>query len=236
MASFANERMRLFAALFALLTACLAAFPAEAPAKQKSSAPCKVIVLGYVGGLDTPDNPLSGIVRIRNRLRSLNDAGLCVDTFSAYTWLDGYHWLNKKLREAGATVPVGNGGEAPKIIIYGHSLGGWATLAAARQLAARNIAVELTVQIDSVGFTDATVPANVKEAANYYRWAIAPPYGRNKIHAQDAGATEILGNFELKRANHYGVAGTPAISDLIVAKARALYAASKIDASYHAPE
>ncbi len=81
------------------------------------------------------------------------------------------------------------------------------------------------MQIDSVGFTDATVPANVKEAANYYRWAIVPPYGRGKIHAQDADATRILGNFELKRANHYGIAGAAAISDLIVAKAQALYTA-----------
>jgi hypothetical protein len=213
--------MRAFAGLFALL----AAFPAEALAKQKSSSPCKVIVLGYVGGLDTPGNPLSGIVRIRNRLRSLNDTGLCVETFSAYTWLDGYHWLTKRLRDAGVTRPAVTGGDAPKIIIYGHSLGGWATLAAARRLAARKIPVELTVQIDSVGFTDTTVPANVKEAANYYRWAIVPPYGRNKIQAQDPDATQILGNFELRRANHYGVAATPAISDLIVAKAQALYTA-----------
>jgi pimeloyl-ACP methyl ester carboxylesterase len=221
MASFGSERMRASAVLFALLTAGLALFPAEALARQKPSSPCKVIVLGYVGGLDAPGNPLSGIVRIRNRLRSLNDEGLCVETFSAYTWPDGYHWLMKKLAEA---APAADGARA-KIIIYGHSLGGWATVATARRLAARNIPVELTVQIDSVGFTDATVPANVKEAANYYRWAIVPPYGRTKIRAQNADATQILGNFELKRANHYGVAGTPAISDLIVAKVQALYAA-----------
>jgi pimeloyl-ACP methyl ester carboxylesterase len=225
MASFASKRMRASVFLFALLTAGLAAFPAEALARQKSSSPCKVIVLGYVGGLDTPGNPLSGIVRIRNRLRSLNDAGLCVETFSAYTWLDGYHWLTKKLNDARAPGPAAPGGEVPKVIIYGHSLGGWATLAVARRLAARNIPVELTVQIDSVGFTDATVPANVKEAANYYRWAIVPPYGRGKIRAQDGDATRILGNFELKRANHYGIAGAAAISDLIVAKVRALFAA-----------
>jgi hypothetical protein len=229
MASFASKRMRVVAALFALPAAGLAVFPARTFAKQKSSSPCRVIVLGYVGGLDTPGNPLSGIVRIRNRLRGLNDAGLCVETFSAYTWLDGYHWLTKKLNNARAPGPAAPGGEVPKVIIYGHSLGGWATLAAARRLAARNIPVELTVQIDSVGFTDATVPANVKEAANYYRWAIVPPYGRTKIRAQNADATQILGNFELKRANHYGVAGTPAISDLIVAKAQALYASPNME-------
>lgn len=217
--------MRAFAGLFALLAAGLAAFPAECLAKAKSSSPCKVIVLGYVGGLDAPGDPLSGIVRIRNRLRSLNDKGLCVETFSAYTWLDGYHWLLKKLNDTRVPGPAAPDGEVPKVIIYGHSLGGWATLAVARKLAARNTPVELTVQIDSVGFTDTTVPANVKEAANYYRWAIVPPYGRNKIQAQDPDATQILGNFELKRANHLGVALMPAISDLIVAKAQALYAA-----------
>jgi pimeloyl-ACP methyl ester carboxylesterase len=224
MVSFGSERMRASAVLFALLTAGLTLFPVAAHAKQKSSLPCKVIVLGYVGGLDTPGNPLSGIVRIRNRLRSLNDEGLCTETFSAYTWLDGYHWLMKKLADAQKAAPSTNG-PAAKVIIYGHSLGGWATVATARRLAARNFPVELTVQIDSVGFTDATVPANVKEAANFYRWAIVPPYGRSRVRAQDADATRILGNFELKRANHYGVAGAAVISDLIVAKVQALYAA-----------
>ena len=236
MVCFANKRRRVFAAIVALLAACLAAFPAEGLAKEKSSSPCKVIVLGYVGGLDTPGNPLSGVVRIRNRLRRLEDQDLCVETFSAYTWPEGYRWLMKRLRDARDTQSVEGGSELPKVILYGHSLGGWATLAVARRLAAQKIPVELTVQIDSVGFTEATVPANVKEAANFYRWAIVPPYGRNKIHAQDSGATRILGNFELKRANHYGIADTPAISDLIVAKVQALYAASAADTSYATPE
>jgi pimeloyl-ACP methyl ester carboxylesterase len=192
---FANKRMRASLARLTVLISFLTIFPSRARAKQRSSSACKVVVLGYVGGLDTPGNPLSGIVRIRNRLQSLHDKDLCVDTFSAYTWLDGYYWLMKELNRARAGRPAATGAEVPKVIIYGHSLGGWATLAVARKLAVQNIPVELTVQIDSVGFTDEMVPANVKEAANYYRWAILPPYGRNTIRAKNPDTTKILGNF-----------------------------------------
>jgi pimeloyl-ACP methyl ester carboxylesterase len=180
-------------------------------------------VVGYVGGLDTPNNPYSGIIQIRNRLRGLKYEGLCVDTFSAYTWLDGYSWLMKQLAASGEIASAAKEGAGPKIIIYGHSLGGWATLATSRKLAIKNIPVELTVQVDSVGLTDAVVPANVKQAANYFRHAYVPPYGRTKISAQDPGATQILGNFRIERANHVSVAMAPAISDLIVAKVKALY-------------
>jgi len=221
--------MRATLAQLAVLICFLAIFSSRACAEPKSSSACKVIALGFVGGLDTPQNPLSGIVRIRNRLRSLKDADLCVNTFSAYIWLDGYSWLMKKINDARAANPPAVSPEFPKVIIYGHSLGGWATLAVARRLAAQNIPVELTVQIDSVGFTDGIVPANVKEAANYYRWAILPPYGRKKIQAKNPEATQILGNFEFKGANHLGVALLPAISDLIVAKAQALYSSSDLN-------
>jgi len=182
-------------------------------------------VVGYVGGLDTPNNPYSGIIQIRNRLRSLQYKGLCVDTFSAYTWLDGYSWLMRQLTASGEIATAAKQWGGPEIIIYGHSLGGWATLATSRKLAAMNIPVELTVQVDSVGLTDAVVPANVKQAANYFRHAYLPPYGRGKIYAQNPGTTQILGNFRIERANHVSVAQSPAISDLIVAKVKALYAA-----------
>jgi pimeloyl-ACP methyl ester carboxylesterase len=185
-----------------------------------------VIVVGYVGGLDFPSNPYSGIVQIRERLKKMEPAGLCVETFSAYTWWHGYDWLMKRLQDSGAAEPLAGARETPKIIIYGHSLGGWATLSLSRRLAARKIPVELTVQIDSVGLTDGTVPSNVKEAANYYRQAVLPPYGRHEISAKDSGATEILGNFYVAHANHLSVTQVAAISDLVVSTAVRLSAAA----------
>jgi hypothetical protein len=185
-----------------------------------------VIVVGYVGGLDFPANPYSGIVQIGERLKNMKRDGLCVETFSAYTWSRGYDWLVKRLQESSEAPPDSDAAKMPKIIIYGHSLGGWATVSLSRRLAVKNIPVELTVQVDSVGLTDGIVPSNVKEAANYYRQAVLPPYGRHKISAKDSGATEILGNFYVAHANHLSVTQTPAISDLVVSTAVRLSAAA----------
>ena len=175
-----------------------------------------MIVVGYVGGLDVPWNPYSGIVQIRKRLEHLNRSGVCVQNFSAYTWCHGYHWLMKKWNASVGTRTAEGAAERPEIIIYGHSLGGWATLGLSRRLAARDIPVELTVQVDSVGLTDASVPPNVKRAANFYRRAILPPYGRHKIRAQDPNATEVVGNFRVAHANHLSIPEAPQISNLIV--------------------
>lgn len=218
--------MRFITGALAVLLLWIAFSPAVVRADQKPHSPCSVIVVGYVGGLDFPDNPYSGIVQIRERLKKSKSAGVCVETFSAYTWWNGYSWLMKRLKANEESAPVADGPESPKIIIYGHSLGGWATLSLSRRLAARHIPVELTVQIDSVGFTDATVPANVKEAANYYRRAVLPPYGRHKIGAKDSGATEILGNYYVAHANHLSVTQARAISDLIVSTAARLSSAA----------
>ena len=196
------------------------------PPVRAGQKPCKVIVVGYVGGLDFPDNPYSGIVQIRQRLKKMERAGLCVETFSAYTWWHGYDWLMKRLKDSEEAAPGAGARETPKIIIYGHSLGGWATLSLSRRLAAQHISVDLTVQVDSVGLTDATVPSNVKEAVNYYRRAVLPPYGRHKIAAKDPAATEILGNYYIAHANHLSVTQAQAISDLIVSTATRLSSAA----------
>jgi pimeloyl-ACP methyl ester carboxylesterase len=217
--SFVNKSPRIFFGALALFLSWFAFSPSAVHATQKSHAPCTVIVVGYVGGLDFPSNPYSGIVQIRERLKKMAPDGLCVETFSAYTWWHGYDWLMKRLKESSAETPSAGAGEVPKIIVYGHSLGGWATISLSRRLAAKNIPVELTVQVDSVGLVDGIVPSNVKEAANYYRQAVLPPYGRHKISAKDSGATELLGNFHVAHANHLSVTQAPAISDLIVSTA-----------------
>lgn len=182
-------------------------------------------MVGYVGGLDTPGNPGSGIVQIRDRLHGLNHADLCVRIFSAYTWWHGYRWVLSKfvVGEEGKVSPA-ELSHGPKVVIYGHSFGGWASLSLARRLQENDIPVELTVQIDSVGLTDKTVPPNVKESANYYRRAILPPYGKTKIHAGDPDKTQILPSIRV-HANHIAVARASGISDLVIEKVQELYEA-----------
>ncbi len=211
-------------AAFITLLLLAAISPVEARSTVLKPTACRTIVIGYVGGLDAPMNPFSGIVMIRNRLRRLNYPGLCARTFSAYTWWHGYDWIRSQVDADGdGQLSVEELARAPKIVVYGHSFGGWATLSLSRRLEAAKIPVELTVQIDSVGFADTSVPPNVVAAMNYYRRGVIPPYSASRIHAEDPAETDILGNVRV-HANHVTVVRSRQISDLIVEKVRALYA------------
>ena len=65
----------------------------------------------------------------------------------------------------------------------------------ARQLAAIDVPILLTVQVDSVGATDHIIPANVAMAANIYQTDGLFVRGERTIRAQDPSKTAILGNF-----------------------------------------
>ena len=83
-----------------------------------------------------------------------------------------------------------------KLILYGHSFGGAAVVDLARRLQKQSVPILLTVQIDSVGFGDGRIPANVERAANLYQrdgWFIR---GERRIVAEDPARTEILGNWK----------------------------------------
>jgi hypothetical protein len=81
------------------------------------------------------------------------------------------------------------------VILYGQSLGGAAAIASARDLERLGIPVLLTVQVDSVGFGDGVIPANVRTAVNFYQHDLLTIQGRGQIRAADPARTQILGNF-----------------------------------------
>jgi len=209
------------------LCACsLHAAPGAKSPISATPAPCQVVVVGYTGGLETATTSASGIVWIRDRLRTLDVPNLCVHTFSAYNWPHGYRWVRRQFgaqNDAQLTPDVIRNG--PKVVIYGHSFGGWATVSLARRLQQAGIPIELTVQVDSVGLTDKTLPTNVRESANFYERNTEILHARGTIHAQDPLRTRILENVHLLHGNHYTVSRNPQISDLIVGKVLALYQA-----------
>ncbi|MGB6430880.1 MAG: hypothetical protein WBF06_09845 [Candidatus Acidiferrales bacterium] len=185
---------------------------------------CRIIVVGYTGGTETPNYSMSGIVQIRDRLQGLNDAGLCAHTFSAYEWWHAYGWVRSQFGATGrGRMTPQEVAQGPKVVLYGHSLGGWATLWLARRLEGQGVSVELTVQMDSVGFTDKTVPANVKEAANYFEKDTFVLRGRDTICVGDSNKTQLLGNFQVPGVVHYNISRAPEISDLIVDKVQEIY-------------
>jgi len=222
-----SAAVRFVAAIASTILFCASlghAAPPRGKSPLRSAAPCQVVVVGYTGGLETATTSASGIVWIRDRLRSLNLPDLCVHTFSAYNWTHGYRWVRSEFgaeNDAGLTQDVIRHG--PKVVIYGHSFGGWATVSLARRLGRAGIPIEMTVQMDSIGITDRTLPLNVRESANFYERNTPILYARGTIRAQDPSRTRILDNFQLSHGNHYTVSRDPQISDLIVGKVLELY-------------
>jgi len=83
-----------------------------------------------------------------------------------------------------------------RIVLFGQSWGGGATLDVARELGRLGIPVLLTVQVDSVGVRDRIVPPNVHAAVNFYQHDPLTIIGRSEIYAANSSETAILGNFE----------------------------------------
>ena len=210
----------------------LSAVALEAQPQRKGPAPersgsCKILVAGIVGGLDTPNNRFSGVVKIRKQLQALNNPEICAKTFSAYHWTSAYHWIAEyfpsRREERWSNEEIQS---VPKIILYGHSLGGWACLSLARLLDTKGIPVELTVQIDSVGFTDSVVPPNVKAAANFYHRATLPFLTRRNIRAENENSTQVLGNSRIPHVGHITITRRPEIAAVILDTVRTLSAAA----------
>jgi pimeloyl-ACP methyl ester carboxylesterase len=87
---------------------------------------------------------------------------------------------------------------AARIVLFGHSWGASEAVNLARELDRRGIPVLLTIQVDSVrkhGEHDGSIPANVREAINFYQ-AGGLLHGRRSIHAIDPTRTTILGSYE----------------------------------------
>ncbi len=190
---------------------------AWAQGKPAPQEPCKIVVLGFIGGTEFPNHKSSGIVQIDKRIRDLGDAQVCSKTYVPYSWMRGDQWIMKHFPRHKGRLSQKEIENGPKVIIFGHSLGGWATLAVARKLGRRGIPVELTVQVASVGFTDFTVPQNVKTATNFYTNDIVGDLiGTKRIRVRNTDTTRFLGNNNLPGTNHLSSTRNARISELIM--------------------
>jgi len=173
---------------------------AQSVAQTPAPAVPQVIVIGFVGGFISHDNPHHSEVQLAARLRQVCPSGVKVETFESYhkgkarkrvlSLLDTNHDGTLTLDEK----------QKARIIIYGHSWGGSAALAVARRLEKDGIPVLLTVQVDSISMfrkNDAVIPANVARAANFYQ-PHGLLHGQSEIRAADPARTRILGNFRFE--------------------------------------
>ncbi len=87
---------------------------------------------------------------------------------------------------------------AARIVLFGHSWGASEAVNLAQELDRLGIPVLLTIQVDSVrkhGEDDGSIPANVREAINFYQTE-GMLHGRRSIEAIDPTRTKILGSYE----------------------------------------
>ena len=113
--------------------------------------------------------------------------------------------------------------DEPKVVLYGYSLGAPSALHLARQLEKDGIPIELTITVDSKGFTRGTVPRNVKVAANFYESGfLFPIAGKRNVRPEDPQATDFLGNIRVEHVGHLRIAGSAPVQELLISTARAL--------------
>jgi hypothetical protein len=187
-----------------------------APEISSGSPPCKIVYLGFVGALEPPDNKYSGVVQIRDVLRGRGFGDVCASSYSPYVWTMGRDWLLKYFpTHEGALTPA----ElllCPKVILVGHSMGGWAMMSVARELRSRNIPVELTIQVDSVGITDQTVPRNVKNGALFHAHDVLMFMTTRHLKMEDPTMTKLVANVTVAGAGHESITRDPRIRELVL--------------------
>jgi len=117
------------------------------------------------------------------------------------------------------------------VILVGHSMGGWAMISVARDLRDRNIPVELTIQVDSVGITDYTVPRNVKAGAIFHARDVLVFMTTKNLRLEDASHTKILANVTVEHAGHESITRDPRIRELVMKTIESLRAAQALKAT-----
>ena len=159
-----------------------------------------VIVMGFVGFLDRPDDIRLSVVQLGERLRETYPTGVYVEVFQNREKSEARRVIHQLLDVDQDGALSSHEKRHADIILYGHSWGGGSVVSLARALRKDDIPVSLTVQVDSIHKllrNDGNIPPNVAEAANFYQ-----PHGffhgRHQIHAVDPEQTRILGNYRFE--------------------------------------
>ncbi len=153
------------------------------------------LIIGFQGGREDWDND-TAVRRLALKLRGMKLAGLHVETIENTRRSTALRLVQQAFDRNRNGKLEAEEKQAASLIVYGHSFGGAAVVKFAKQLDELGVPIRLTVQIDSVGWGDAEIPANVRRAANLYQrdgWIIQ---GEAPIRAKEPDRTQILGNWE----------------------------------------
>jgi hypothetical protein len=154
------------------------------------------LVIGFLGGRQRWDDDSRGVRQLAVKLEKMNLPKVEVETFQNRRGELAVEFIHKALdRNEDDNLDPQERASA-RIILYGQSLGGSAVVKLSRDLEKLDIPVLLTVQVDSVGFSDHLIPSNVLKAANLFQsndWIFR---GEDEILALDPEATNIVANIE----------------------------------------
>jgi len=186
----------------------------EAPTTDGHS--CKILYAGFVGAMESPNRKGSGVVQIRDALRGSAYPDVCSESFIPLSWESCRNWILRQFPAHSGPFTQAEIDEAPRIILLGHSTGGWAVLKVARDLRDKGIPVELTVQLDSVGITDHTVPRNVKRSAIFHAKDFLMLLTTKNIRMEDPQRTKVVANIVVKNASHLSITCDPRVKNLVL--------------------
>jgi hypothetical protein len=197
------EQWRLF--LFAILVFAVLCgiFSAPAGAQRyrdftipRPLPPNSYLMIGFMGSVERWNSDVRPVRKLALDLRAKELPNVYVETLENKHLGLALHLIRDALdRNRNGKLDQEERASA-RIILYGHSLGGAAVVTLARSLKSLGVPVLLTVQVDSVGFADRTIPENVARAANFYQLTSPLLHGRAKIRAENPQETSILGNFK----------------------------------------
>jgi len=177
---------------------------------------CKIVYAGFVGAMETSNHKGSGVVQIRDTLRGPGYSDVCAASFIPISWTAGRDWILTHFPAHAGPLTAEEISAAPRVILVGHSTGGWAMFSVARELRDKAIPVELTVQVDSVGITDSTVPRNVKTCAIFHAWDLLMFMTTKKIYMEDPLHTKLIANIVVKNASHLSITRDPRVRELVL--------------------
>jgi hypothetical protein len=155
------------------------------------------VVIGFLGGFVRHDEPHHPEVQLIQDLRQEYPKQVYIGLFENRKVGVAYNTILKLLGTNEGEARSDDKKRQARIVLFGHSWGASAVVSLSRKLERAGIPVALTIQIDSVAKpfqNDWLIPANVREAVNFYQ-THGLIQGRRKIVPADPAHTTILGNF-----------------------------------------
>lgn len=159
------------------------------------AAPAQTLVIGIAGGWEPADAPWTITRRIATHLEQQQFPDTIFRSISNHDLRYIRELITRHLDTDGNGKLSASERSEARLILYGQSLGGAATIKLCRWLKRQQVPVRLNIQIDSVGLRDGKIPSNVKEAANLYQHDFGPIRGQSTIKPEDPARTRILGNW-----------------------------------------